>query len=88
MTLQNERNETFCQHFAANGNAAEAARAIGYLNHPAARGHDLLRRPDVAARVQELLRDRPTLPTRLAHRLDADTLHKAAQAVAFLASLA
>jgi hypothetical protein len=87
MTLQNERHETFCQHFAANGNAADAARSIGYLNYSAQRGSDLLRRPNVAARVQELLRDRPSLPTRLAHRLDADTLHRAAQAVSFLASL-
>jgi phage terminase small subunit len=85
--LTNARWEKFAQHFAANGNAAEAARAIGYLNHSAQRGSDLLRRPDVQARVEELLRNRPSLPARLAHRLDADTLHRAAQAVSFLASL-
>jgi phage terminase small subunit len=88
MTLSNERHEFFCQQFAANGNAAEAARSVGYHNYSAQRGSDLLRRPNIAARVEELMRDRPSLPARLAHRLDADTLHKAAQAVAFLASLA
>jgi hypothetical protein len=85
--LTNARHEAFCQHFVVNGNAAEAARAIGHLNYPAQRGSDLLRRPDVQARVEELMRDRPNLPARLAHRLDADTLHRAAQAVSFLASL-
>jgi phage terminase small subunit len=85
--LANARHEAFCQHFAANGNAAEAARSIGYLNYSAQRGSDMLRRPDVQARVEQLLRDRPSLPTRLAHRLDAGTLHKASEAIAFLASL-
>jgi hypothetical protein len=81
--LANARHEAFCQHFAANGNAAEAARSIGYLNYSAQRGSDMLRRPDVQARVEQLLRDRPSLPT----RLDAGTLHKASEAIAFLASL-
>jgi phage terminase small subunit len=85
--LANARHETFCQHFVVNGNAAGAARAIGYSNYSAQRGSDLLRRPDVATRVEELMRDRPSLPTRLANRLDAETLHRAAQAVSFLASL-
>jgi hypothetical protein len=62
--------------------------AIGHTRHMAQRGSDMLRRPDVAARVQELLAARPSLPSRLAHRLDADTLHRAAQAISFLASLA
>jgi phage terminase small subunit len=86
--LTNTRWEQFAQHFAANGNAADAARQVGYSSHPAARGHDILQRPDVAARVQELLAARPSLPARLAHRLDAGTLHRAAQAISFLASLA
>jgi len=85
--LTNTRWEAFAQHFAQHGNAADAARAIGYLNYPAQRGSDLLRRPDVQARVEQLLRDRPSLPTRLAHRLDAATLHRASQAISFLASL-
>jgi phage terminase small subunit len=85
--LANKRHEKFVQHFAANGNAAEAARTIGYSSHSAQRGSDLLRRPDVQARVEQLMRDRPSLPTRLANRLDAATLHKASEAVAFLASL-
>jgi hypothetical protein len=88
MTLQNAKHEKFAVAFVANGNAAEAARAIGYLNYSAQRGSDLLRRPEIATRVEELMRDRPSLPTRLAHRLDAETLARAAQAVAFLASLA
>jgi phage terminase small subunit len=85
--LTNAKHETFCQHFAQHGNAAEAARAIGYLNYSAQRGSDLLRRPEIAARVEELMRDRPSLPARLAHRFDAATLARAAQAVSFLASL-
>jgi len=85
--LQNERWEQFAQHFAANGNAADAARQVGYSSHPAARGHDILQRPDVAARVQELLADRPSLPHRLAHRLDAETIRRASVAINLLASL-
>jgi phage terminase small subunit len=87
MTLENERHEKFAVAFVKSGNAASAARAIGYSSYSAQRGSDLLRRPEIATRVEELLRDRPSLPTRLAHRLDADTLHRAAQAVSFLASL-
>jgi phage terminase small subunit len=81
------KHEFFCQHFVQHGNAAEAARAIGYFNYSAQRGSDLLRRPEIATRVEELMRDRPSLPARLAHRLDAATLARAAQAVSFLASL-
>jgi phage terminase small subunit len=86
--LTNDRHERFAQQLAQHGNAAKAARQVGYSSHPAQRGSDLLRRPDVQARVEELLRDRPSLPSRLAHRLDADTLRRAAQAISFLASLA
>jgi hypothetical protein len=85
--LTNERHELFAVTFVETGSAAAAARVIGHSRHPAARGHDILQRPDVAARVRELLANRPSLPTRLAHRLDAGTLHKASQAIAFLASL-
>jgi hypothetical protein len=81
------KHEAFCQHFVASGNSAAAARSVGYLNHPAKRGSDLLRRVDVQVRVEELMRDRPSLPTRLARRLDAETLHRAAQAISFLSSL-
>jgi phage terminase small subunit len=86
--LSNTKHEKFAVAFTETGNAAEAARTIGYANYSAQRGSDLLRRPDVQARVEELMRGRPSLPTRLAHRLDAETLQRAAQAVAFLASLA
>jgi phage terminase small subunit len=87
MTLQNPKHEAFAVTFVKSGNAAEAARVIGYSSHAAQRGSDLLRRPDVQARVEELMRNRPSLPTRLARRLDAVTLHRAAEAVAFLSSL-
>ena len=85
--MLSKRHELFAVTFVETGNAAEAARAIGFLNHSAQRGSDLLRRPDVAARVEELMRERPSLPTRLAHRFDAETLHRAAQAISFLSSL-
>jgi phage terminase small subunit len=85
--LTNMKHEKFAIAFVKSGNAAEAARTIGYSSHPAQRGSDLLRRPEIATRVEELMRDRPSLPTRLANRLDAETLHRAAQAVSFLASL-
>jgi hypothetical protein len=85
--LTNSKHERFCQHFVTNGNAASAARSIGHLNYPAQRGSDLLRRPDVQARVEELMRDRPSLPTRIARHLDAATLARASQAIAFLSSL-
>jgi phage terminase small subunit len=62
--LTNPKLEIFCQHFVANGNAASAARAIGYSNHPAQRGSDLLRRPDIQARV---------LPS---HRASADEIRR------------
>jgi hypothetical protein len=87
MKLPNARHEKFAQAFVETGNAASAARAIGHLNFSAQRGSDLLHRPDVQARVEQLMRDRPSLPTRLARRLDADTLSRAAKAVSFLASL-
>ena len=46
------RQEAFCRHFAATGNAAGAARAAGYAEGSARQtGHDLLDRPAVAGRV-------------------------------------
>jgi hypothetical protein len=97
--LTNAKLEKFARHFSETGSISGAAAAAGFSRHLAARGSDLLKRADVAARVRELVADRLTsrgelspqvvrhLPS-LAHRLDADTLHRAAQAVAFLASLA
>jgi hypothetical protein len=85
--LLNTKHEAFAQHVAQHGNVADAARSVGYLNHPAQRGSDLLRRPDVQARVEELLRDRPSLPARLAQHLDAATVQRLSAAVALLASL-
>jgi phage terminase small subunit len=87
MTLQKAKHEFFAQHFVANGNAAEAARAIGYSRHAAQRGSDLLRRPDVAARVQEIMAGRPTIPARLALRLESDIIKQMAAVVAAFASL-
>ena len=46
------RQEAFCRHYAATGNAAGAARAAGYAEGSARQtGHDLLERPAVAGRV-------------------------------------
>ena len=49
------RQEAFCRHFAATGNAAGAAREVGYAEGSARQtGHDLLERPDIAARVRDI----------------------------------
>ena len=49
------RQEAFCRHFAGTGNAAGAARAAGYAEGSARQtGHDLLERPDIAARVRDI----------------------------------
>ena len=47
------RQEAFCRHFAATGNAAGAAREAGYAEGSARQtGQELLERPAVAARVR------------------------------------
>ena len=47
------RQEDFCRHYAATGNAAGAARDAGYAEGSARQtGHDLLDRPDIAGRVR------------------------------------
>ena len=49
------RQEDFCRHYAATGNAAGAARDAGYAEGSARQtGHDLLERPDIAERVREI----------------------------------
>ena len=49
------RQEAFCRHFAATGNAAGAAREAGYAEGSARQtGHELLERPAVAARVRDI----------------------------------
>ena len=49
------RQEEFCRHYAATGNAAGAARDAGYAAGSARQtGHDLLERPAVAARVRAI----------------------------------
>ncbi len=48
-----QRQEDFCRHYAATGNAAGAARDAGYAAGSARQtGHELLERPAVAARVR------------------------------------
>ncbi|MYH35953.1 MAG: hypothetical protein F4160_04045 [Rhodospirillaceae bacterium] len=48
-----QRQEEFCRHYAATGNAAGAARDAGYAAGSARQtGHELLERPAVAARVR------------------------------------
>jgi len=47
------RQEEFCRHYAATGNAAAAARDAGYAEGSARQtGHDLLDRPAIAERVR------------------------------------
>ena len=49
------RQEEFCRHYAATGNAAGAARDAGYAEGSARQtGHDLLARPDIAGRVRAI----------------------------------
>ena len=49
------RQEEFCRHYAATGNAAGAARDAGYAEGSARQtGHDLLARPDIAERVRAI----------------------------------
>ncbi len=49
------RQEEFCRHYAATGNAAGAARDAGYAEGSARQtGHDLLERPDIAERVRAI----------------------------------
>ena len=49
------RQEDFCRHYAATGNAAGAAREAGYAEGSARQtGHDLLARPDIAGRVRAI----------------------------------
>ena len=52
-TSLNLRQEDFCRHYAATGNAAGAAREVGYAEGSARQtGHDLLERPAIAERVR------------------------------------
>ncbi len=49
------RQEEFCRHYAATGNAAGAARDAGYAAGSARQtGHELLERPAIAARVRAI----------------------------------
>ena len=49
------RQEEFCRHYAATGNAAAAARDAGYAEGSARQtGHDLLDRPAIAERVRAI----------------------------------
>ena len=49
------RHEAFCRHFAATGNAAEAARRAGYAEASARQtGHTLLTQPRIVERVRQI----------------------------------
>ena len=49
------RQEAFCRHFVATGNAADAARRSGYaLKSARQTGHALLQRPHIVARVRQI----------------------------------
>lgn len=53
--LLNSRQEAFCRHFCATGNAAAAARKAGYSVHSARQtGHDLLDKPWIIDRVRTI----------------------------------
>jgi phage terminase small subunit len=71
MTLANPRHETFAQHFAETGSVTDAARAAGYSRHLSSRGSDLLRRPEVRARVETLVAMRLSKTGHLAPAADA-----------------
>lgn len=69
MPLENEIHEAFAEHFCLNGgNATAAARTIGIMASPGPRGHDMLHRPEVQARILELS-GTTTLPKRVVHRV-------------------
>ena len=49
------RQEAFCRHFTASGNAADAARRAGYAEGSARQtGHALLERPYIVERVRQI----------------------------------
>ena len=49
------RQEAFCRHFTASGNAADAARRAGYAERSARQtGHALLERPYIVERVRRI----------------------------------
>ena len=49
------RQEVFCRHFVATGNAADAARRSGYAPASARQtGHALLQRPHIVSRVRQI----------------------------------
>ncbi len=48
------RQEAFCRHYVATGNAAAAARQSGYAPASARQtGHALLQRPHIVGRVRQ-----------------------------------
>jgi hypothetical protein len=56
--LANRRHETFARLVAAGASGAEAARQVGYRGRRHRQtAHELLQRPEVRARVEELQRD-------------------------------
>ena len=53
--LLSTRQEAFCRHFVACGNAAEAARRAGYAERSARQsGHALLERSHIVERVRQI----------------------------------
>lgn len=53
--LSNAKHEVFCQEYMKDRNAKQAATRAGYSKSNAhATGYDLLRRPEVKARIAEL----------------------------------
>jgi phage terminase small subunit len=51
--------EAFCQSYARHGNATRAAKEAGYSEKTAySQGHDLLKKPEIMARVSSIRTDR------------------------------
>lgn len=57
--LKNERNERFCQAYLITLNRSEAAKSAGYSERSAAtQGYELMKKPEILARVRELRKER------------------------------
>ena len=57
--LKNERQERFCQEYLIKLNYTEAAKAAGYSERSAAsQGSELMKNPEILARVRELRKER------------------------------
>jgi phage terminase small subunit len=50
-----KKQDSFCWHYARNGNATKSAKLAGFSEKTAySIGHELLKKPEIQARIQEL----------------------------------